>query len=299
MRRWRIPAKTFLLGEYSAMRGESAIIATTGPCFEMTLLENQTLENIHPQSPAGQWWTKHALPNYGLNWHDPYEGIGGLGASSAQFLGAYLASCQILRVQPDKQFFLEAYFQSAWNGEGLRPSGYDVLAQSQNQCVYINMQNKKMESLSWPFPDIAFILLHSGQKLATHYHLQTLRLPLGVEVLSPIVEQAKQAFDKVDTEAFVDAINTYHNQLLSMNLIAKNSREQIDLFNADKSTLAAKGCGAMGADILLLIVSTDCITSKIKTLKEQGWKILGTNRNLYQGKSLVKNNSMESLEIMS
>ncbi len=90
--KWLIPAKTFLLGEYAALAGQSAVLLTTSPCFELSLSKEAGLHGIHPDSPAGRWWKENAQSEVGLQWHDPYQGCGGLGASSAQFLGAYLAS---------------------------------------------------------------------------------------------------------------------------------------------------------------------------------------------------------------
>src|SRR4051794_40802652 len=125
--KWRIPAKTFLLGEYSALTGASAILITTSPSFELSLVNEELLKNIHPNSPAGQWWKGHQITSKGLSWFDPYQDLGGLGASSAQFLGAYLASCSFLGVEPNKNALLKAYYEFAWRGEGLKPSGYDLL----------------------------------------------------------------------------------------------------------------------------------------------------------------------------
>lgn len=96
--KWLIPAKTFLLGEYAALAGASAILLTTYPCFELTLTsKNNQLSEIHPKSPAGVWWQQQHL-DHGLIWNDPYTERGGLGASSAQFLASYLASCFLKKI---------------------------------------------------------------------------------------------------------------------------------------------------------------------------------------------------------
>lgn len=86
---WRIPAKTFLLGEYAALAQGSAMLLTTNPCFEFGLCD-QNKGFIHPDSPAGQWLKLQALGDSPTHWFDPYEARGGLGGSSAEFIGAYL-----------------------------------------------------------------------------------------------------------------------------------------------------------------------------------------------------------------
>jgi mevalonate kinase len=296
--RLQIPAKTFLLGEYAAIAGASAIILTTTPCFELAFAEDEKMHGIHPDSPAGQWWAHHRISSQGLSWRDPYQGIGGLGASSAQFLGAYLASCSLLHVDPNQKALLDAYYQCSWRGEGLRPSGYDVLAQSQNQCVYINHEQQIMKSYQWPFKDISFLLLHSGQKLATHYHLQNMRLPNSINQLTATVELAHQAFEQVDSEKLVEAVSCYEQQLASLGLVAPHSQEHIRNFNSQPEVLAAKGCGALGADVLLLIVPSTCLKSKAKNLADEGWTVLATNNDLYAGRALMKNKPLKTLEIL-
>ncbi len=296
--KWRIPAKTFLLGEYSAVAGASAIMLTTSPCFELLLLQDHSsLQGIHPDSPAGKWWMQQSIP-HGLLWHDPYQGCGGLGASSAQFLGTYLASCYLQSIVPNYQTVLEAYYQSAWQGEGVRPSGYDVLAQLQNRCVYINWQEKMINSYHWVFNDISFLLLQSGHKLATHNHLQTLKLPNEIGHLSATVDLAKLAFAEENSAVLIEAVNTYQQQLEDLDLMAAHSIKQLQALKTRPDILAAKGCGALGADILLLIVPSHRLKPKVQSLAAEGWMILATSENLHTQAPLMENNEQKTLEIL-
>ncbi|CDZ77819.1 mevalonate kinase [Legionella massiliensis] len=296
--KWRIPAKTFLLGEYAAVAGAPAIVLTTSPCFELAFTDDTKVQGIHPESPAGQWWTHHRIPSRGLVWRDPYDGKGGLGASSAQFLGVYLASCRLLQVVPSKKALLDAYYQCAWQGEGLKPSGYDLLAQSQNGCVYIDREQHIIKSYDWVFKDISFLLLHSGQKLATHYHLKNIRLPNSINQLSATVELAHDAFEQADSEKLVQAVNSYEQQLSSLGLVAPHSQEHIRTFNSQADVLAAKGCGALGADVLLLIIPSAGLKAKVKNLAAEGWTVLATSEDLYAGRTLMKNKPHKTLEIL-
>lgn len=279
--KWQIPAKTFLVGEYAAIVGAPAIILTTSPCFELELRHSPETTGIHPQSPAGLWWAKHGHPEYGLVWHDPWQGRGGLGASSAQFLGAYLATCYVSKVLPSSVTMLEAYYQCAWSGMGLRPSGYDVLAQASQQCVYLSRQYDCMQDYTWPFSDIAFLLIHSGHKLATHTHLQRMTLPTDITDLITIVEQAKQAFEYSNSQMLIQAINAYQQQLSALQLTAPHSLVQLEQLRAHPDILAAKGCGAMGADVLLLIMPTNALPTQTNYLASLGWTILASNHQLY------------------
>jgi mevalonate kinase len=284
--KWFIPAKTFLLGEYAAITGASAIILTTSPCFELSLSDKTGLHGIHPDSPAGRWWAACGHQDAGLLWHDPYQGRGGMGASSAQFLGTYLASMYLQKKVANQQDLLDAYVQSAWFGQGLRPSGYDVLAQSRQGCVYINRQKALYQSYSWPFPDIAFLLVHTGTKLATHHHLQTMSLPSEIKQLVYIVDKAQQAFEYADQALIVDMVNAYHQQLAKMNLVAEHSMEHITFFREQADVLAVKGCGAMGSDVLLLLVPTKNQAAVSCRLSAMGLNIVATNADLHTEQSL-------------
>ena len=297
--KWLIPAKTFLVGEYAALLGGSAIVLTTTPCFEMTLGDEKTRKTeVHPNSPAGQWWANQQGLGKTLLWRDPYEGIGGLGASSAQFLGAYLASCHLTQCEPNSQDLLEGYHESSWGGEGLRPSGYDVLAQSQHRCVYINRQQGVMQSYDWVFEDIAFLLVHSGQKLATHSHLKQVNLPDPIHELSTIAESAHAAFENQSSEQLITAVDAYQTALSKRGLAAQYSMEQVQELKLQKHVLTAKGCGAMGADVLLLIVEKHFLEEVSRNLVLNGWNILANSHHLYMGPKLLQNNLAKILEIL-
>jgi len=281
---WQIPAKTFLLGEYVALTGKSALVLTTSPCFTLHLTCQPGLQGIHPQSPAGQYWLQQNFADVGLVWSDPYNGCGGLGASSAQFIATFKAVCHVQKNEVNNNQLLDAYYHYSWDGQGLRPSGYDVIAQLHDQCVYINQQ-QALDCYRWLFTDLAFLLVHSGQKMATHHYLQTTQLPAELDQLVALVEQAKYAFVNQNDEHLINAINSYHNQLLSLGLVAEHTQQLIDTFKKRFALSAIKGCGAMGADVLLLVGSCSIMQQVEQQLSAERWHILATNQQIHEAKS--------------
>lgn len=278
--KWLIPAKTFLLGEYAAVAEASAIVLTTTPCFELSLTTLVQLDGIHPKSPAGLWWHEQKMEQ-GLSWHDPYAGCGGLGASSAQFLATYLASSAMQNTSPNMIDMLQAYYNSAWNGQGLRPSGYDVIAQSQQGCVYINKKNNVIDCHNWAFPDLSFFLIHTGVKLATHHHLQDTALPTQITALSTLVDTAKHAFEDHNSLQLITCINQYHEKLTELNLVAEHSQQLIKQLKTQyPEILAIKGCGALGADILLILTSRPLALNFLAKLRQKNYTILATEHSL-------------------
>lgn len=283
--KWNVPAKTFLLGEYAALRDASAILAVTSPCFTISLQDKKAKsDGLHPESPAGLWWNRQKLNEKTIEWSDPYQGCGGLGASSAQFIGSYLASCLLKNTTTSLKEMLEAYYQCAWNGLGLRPSGYDVIAQTLHGCVYINKQNHQIKTYAWPFSDLSFFLVHTGVKLATHHHLQKATLPENVEHLSKLVDKAKEAMERKNSSVFIACINDYHHELVQLNLVAEHSLELIHKFKQYPEVLAIKGCGALGSDMLLIITSPNQRASLRTRLEGNNKKILATEMELVQEK---------------
>lgn len=294
--KWVFPAKTFLLGEYSAIIGGPALLLTTTPCFEIHLTQKTTHDGIHADSPAGRFWQKTSM-SQSLKWVDPYHNKGGLGASSAQFLGAYHAACYLQSLSPTSQGMLRAYHDITDHNQGIRPSGYDLLAQSSHQCLYIHYQRQQCEIFEWPFEELAFILLHTGQKLATHHHLKTLTLPTNLTSLKETVQLGKRAFETCDPQYLIEAVNAYHTQLHQQHLVSKHSLTEITWLQTLPEVLAIKGCGALGADVLLLLVSKSDFSTLSKKLVSNQRIILATHEQLYKQPVQTTNNLLETLEI--
>lgn len=272
---WLIPAKTFLLGEYAALAGDSALILNTLPGFSLTLTDKPGLQGIHPDSPAGVWW-RQQRHTFGLIWEDPYQGLGGLGASSAQFVGVYKASMQLSGTSFIRENLLDAYYESAWQGVGIRPSGYDVLAQSFEQgCVVINRNQNILQPFSWPFKDLGVLLLHTGFKLATHEHLQKAALPQNIKELARCSDWGRRAFEGNNPAEFIRAVHAFQLELIEAKLVAYETLLALKTFSDDPDILAAKGCGAMGADIILLLMNKDKISRKKQFLQDLGWNVVG------------------------
>lgn len=277
---WQIPAKTFLLGEYAALHDGGAIILTTTPCFKISLSTSPGLHGLHPESPAGRWWARAGFSDYGLDWHDPYHGCGGLGASSAQFLGAYFATSYLNQQSPNQAEMLDAYWQCAWNGQGIRPSGYDVIAQSLSGCVHINRGEHRCWSSPWPFDDLGFMLVHTGNKIATHDHLQAMQLTQHIEPLNQLVRMANRAFELVDGDLLIEAINGYYHALLKMDLVHEETQHLIERFLELDGVLAIKGCGALGADVILMITRRSALPALQHSIQGPKSCLLATDSNL-------------------
>lgn len=247
----RAPSKTFFIGEYAVLAGYPALVATTPPFFTLDISDayESELVNIHLESPAGQLWLQQSRQPARLEFIDPHQGLGGYGASSAQFLLMYQWIHGITHWDHAALQALLASYHQFSRGKG---SGADLLSQAVGGFVIVNPQKCEVESTPWPFPQLNWQLQHTGQKCVTHQHLASLEnhdfSPLG-----KLSEAAIKAYRAQDAEQFVQCINHYHDTLHSMNLVHESTQQLINDFRQLSTLAASKGCGALGADVILTL----------------------------------------------
>lgn len=270
-----IPGKTFLLGEYAALAGYPALLITTYPCFKAQA--SKQLQQIHPDSPAGKFCRDK---NCYLSFEDPYQGLGGLGASTAQFLAAFLCDAEAHKQPLSYSELMASYWEYAWSGEGLKPSGYDLLAQTSKGVVYID--NLSPISLSWNFSNTTFLLIHTQQKLATHHHLKALtKLPETLASLGEVIKDGYRSFLEANDDLLIQAVNEYAGILTDEGLVCESTQHYISQMKYYPGVRAIKGCGAMGADILLLLVETEALAACVQKLGEQHIDVLASQKHLF------------------
>lgn len=240
-------------------------------------------------SPAGQYLAKNLAPylasiekskQFGksdqsivkpnFEFFDPHFGRGGLGASSAQFAllfawfnqdlftqprNADLNSASYSKIQWEK--ILEVYRSCSWNGVGVPPSGADVVAQLSGGICWFDGRQNRAERLEWKFPNLSFTLLRTGVKLATHEHLKSMKV-VPNEALRECVGIAKTAFKANDESGLVLAVNRCEGILRESGLVTCATLEILQDLRGELGRIrAAKGCGAMGADVIAVLHDRD------------------------------------------
>jgi mevalonate kinase len=284
------------MGEYLALDGGPALLASLEPRFQLkvskkTLLKNsvqtefEPLANISPLSPAGIFYQNKykALSRFQFEFKDPHSGNGGWGASSAQF--ALLAAFYYGQstIQTEAQWNLDLhqidgdYLKiTRQNTAGLPPSGMDVMAQLRGGLVYLDRNKGRLDNLIWPFNDLGFIMFASGTKVATHTHLQTLHSSefgeLPFESLREAAQKFMSAFQEVQSENMVSALNEFREILKKNYLEAESTSQWIERVKAIDGVMAVKGCGALGADVILVLT---CKKAEVEIVNKL--KILGVN----------------------
>lgn len=265
-RRLSVPSKSFFLGEYLALTGGRTLLAATLPRFELEVREGAgAVRGIAPGSPAGRLLGAHPqdFATVDLEFSDPHSAAGGWGASAAQFLMCYAMLDRIvdqpgdaIAAQIDVERMLAAYVDVAWDGRGLPPSGADVVAQLRGGLVEFSRTDGILRTHAWPFHDLEFYFVPTGNKVATHEHLRALG-GLDVRVFSDHADSACEAVESGDSARFVAAMRGYAVELARQSLVHADTIALLRRLDALPGVLASKGCGALGADVAVAIVRAD------------------------------------------
>ncbi|MBA3660602.1 MAG: hypothetical protein H0W64_02645 [Gammaproteobacteria bacterium] len=284
-----VPSKTFLLGEYIVLRGGPGLILTTNPRFELYASQHadenhaSALE-IHADSPAGKLIKSDIFyHSYHITFQDPYQGLGGLGASSAQFVMVFALKNHILDQKINDTEMLKKYLQVAWEGSGTPPSGADVIAQLHGKVCYFDSQSKYHQTFAWPFETLQYCLIHTHDKLATHTHLQQLNYQGDDEVLKRIVKQGIESLEENKAQGFIESINQYGEALKQRNLVASRTLAILNDLAKLPEILASKGCGAMGADIILILFDEQHLNKILTWLQKKQLHIIQYGKDAAHG----------------
>lgn len=269
------PSKTFLLGEYSVLKGGAGLLINTEPRFVLKAIERNVNENfqhlnIALQSPAAKYIQDNIdfFSLWNIEMHDPHNNLGGFGASSAQFLTVLSLHKNKLS---NKELVLEFHKYSNFE-TSLKPSGYDLISQKLGGLAFIS-NTLQSETLQWPFNDYSLYLYRTGNKLQTHEHLKKLENK-NFDKLDGFAEKAKTALLNKDSSIFSEAINSFYSTLLKHDLVDTKTQALINEIKNQAGVVAVKGCGAMGADVIV-VMSTKPISTPLE--------LVATSQNISEG----------------
>lgn len=216
--------------------------------------------------------------------------LGGFGASSAQYLLMKWALDQMQLPSPIKldsakyvdptkrkteavastelvsmESKMNSDLWKTWIGDYQKvsggASGADLTAHLQGGISYFERKTNTRKKLAFRFANIGFSLFSTGIKIKTHEHLKTFRSdPMQLEKAlgyEKIVLQMRQSLEENDEHLFVESINSSKDFLLTNNWVADSTMALLKIIdstdNNQKVILATKGCGALGADTIMVV----------------------------------------------
>ncbi len=254
---FEIPSKTFVIGEYLAINGTASMVMATEPGFIVKVIADKDF-GFHPESPAGALKQQLKIKSNGFSVFDPHEGRGGFGRSTAEYLSVYLmhrfqeqGSLEFTEdvLENLEEFVLQ--YQSCAGGS-YKPSGADLVAQVCGGLCWYDGMNFNAEQLLWPFPGYDLFVFHTGKKLATHEHLKDLK-KIDFRSLIPILLAARTSLDQKNLRVFAESLNYYYDILGEINLSDRTVQKSVHSLRETPEVLAAKGCGAMGVDTVIVL----------------------------------------------
>lgn len=293
----KIPGKTFFAGEYLALLGGPTLVAATKPQFEIRIRTRNAESHFraptfHPSSPAGKLY--HSYPDFfeqfSYHWKSPY-GPGGFGASTAEFIGlhALLQMGETLWIEQERHFdlhqMLKAYRAFATDSQSRWvPSGADLVAQVQGGINFFKNRSGQVQTFAWPFSGLGFAILRTGIKIATHEHLQNLGDFSG-EGLEKATDKLTQSLRQLDEAAWIQGIHELAQELQGLGFVTSHTLELLQKIET-LPVLAAKGCGALGADVIAVFFAKDRSLEVLQGLKALGLEVVATEKDVCEGLSV-------------
>jgi mevalonate kinase len=275
-----IPGKTFLVGEYSVLLGGAALGLATKPFFELSPNEGLN-DEVHPESPAGRY-LRHKNKNLKFSLRDHYfEGgiLGGFGKSTAEYFAASLP--ELIEEKVDFFEIIKTY-KKLHSNLHIPPSGIDLAFQYWGNVTLADSKINFYQSFDWPFVDLDFYIVSTGLKVPTHQHLS--QLDLGeLTQLPALSEAAIKSFVENNRKAFLVHMAEWVSALERHNLTHFKSLHLTKQLQKSEHIHLAKPCGALGADVLLVLFDSDRAEHVKKEIEKLNLNIRAGREQLVSG----------------
>jgi mevalonate kinase len=243
---------------------------------------------LHPESPGGRVLGKKQNGGIRGDWFDPHKGQGGFGASTAQYIIA-LAAEGSLRWEPRFESLAQMVDDYRRLIDG-RASGADLVSQLCGQCTWWSPKTKTVHINPWPWEELDFHLYRTGNKVKTHEHVEEVTASpdwrTRVDYLTEIAFSGLRAWEESDADDFVEATGRYAFAMNDMDLVCDETRKWLSRIDDMSEVLVAKGCGALGADVILTLLNPQQGPFLKSKMKKLGLEFVADSSSLTQGVSV-------------
>lgn len=253
------PSKTFLIGEYAVMEGAPALLVNTRPRFQFDIQYpvKKSFHPFHKDSPVSLLIeeNKKIFSSVSIQYSQTYSH--GFGLSGAEFNCVYLLKVMLEGGSVEDISCLDILekYLSFLSVRGSAPSGADIVSQWLGKvCIF--SKPSIAESLDWPFRDLSFALIRTGENLQTWKHLENLKQKKFSQ-LKEISFVALEALRSSSESLFIQSIQDYRRALEEEELTHPSTKKILQELDSHSEVLAAKGCGAMGAEVISVFFKKD------------------------------------------
>lgn len=291
------PSKVFLMGEYSVLWGQPALLLGLEPSFSMSVSVDSRegfsawgKDFLSSRSPAGilmrafqdRLAVVEKCPLY-FQFKDPIQGKGGLGASTAQFLLILQSVYRLANMSdPTLSRILELYrdLSVAVSESSLQPSGADLVTQAMGKGVVFR-PSKESLAVSIDVSGLEHQLMvflatsQSRRKVPTHEHLvglnrlgpQRIFSDRWLETALSWTQAAQKALQNSHWEELGAAMSGYGQFLCESELESKTATEDRLFFQEVPGVLGVKGAGALLSDVLCVLLKAGLSPSEERELR--------------------------------
>ena len=145
------------------------------------------------------------------------------------------------------------------------PSGADLVSQWLGKvCIF--SKPSLAESIGWPFKNLSFALIQTGENLKTWKHLENLKQK-NFSKLKEISLKALEAVRSSSEPLFLQSIQDYQKALEEQGLTHPSTKKILQQLDSHPEILAVKGCGAMGAEVIVVFFKKDTPLDFLKIIK--------------------------------
>lgn len=267
---YRVPSKTFIVGEYNVIYGGNGVLLATKPDFLVNIVGNQF----------------HKPIDY-LDFSENREDIkisggeAGFGSSSAGFLSLY----KFVNGSIDLSKMLLFYKSIATSK--IKPSGADIVTQLLGKITLF--AGSKSSTLNWDFSNYEILIFKTKTKIQTYKHLNS-DFNLTSQDLLLLQEEVGKVIDGINycnIENLSNGINNYQKILLKKNLVSEQTQNIMDEVSKINEVIAFKGCGALCNDAIITLnlkMNSDII---VKKLRELGLRYIASTGDVIGGINVV------------
>lgn len=178
-------------------------------------------------------------------------------------------------------------YRSLAEHQGKAPSGVDILGPFFGGLSVVQREpSLQIEKVSWPFVDKSVLLFHTQKKLATHDHISQIQ-QIPVSQFASQIKLLLQGLQSSDWEMFLLGLSGYRQTLEQNNWVAVHTAEILAYLDACPQVLFAKGCGAMGADVVAVFCAKSAKEVLIAEIQEKGLILMASEENITDGISIL------------
>ena len=215
--------------------------------------------------------------------NNPY-GVGGFGASTAEFIFSYFSNPQASKKLED---IFATYLGLYSERKEQKPSGADLVTQLIGGISHIDLAGEvpKVQRLAWNFKDLDFLIYSTGLKVKTHEHLADLDRKICDGLVKPC-EEVITAFKTSDSTTFKSALAIWSKKLEQLGLTASEVLDLKSRLESHIPGILVKPCGALGADVIVILVAKEqkqSVLSQIKALNLKGLTFQADSSHLANG----------------